>query len=199
MSNELQVVDEPQQARALLHEVRLELLRQLDEPASAATLARRLELPRQRVNYHLRELEAHALVELVEERRRGSATERIYRRAGQSYTLSNAALGPLGSDPDELEDRFSSAYQIALASRAVEELGALRAGAAEAGQRLPTFALDVAVRFADAERRNAFADALAAAVADLVREYHDDRAPRGRTFRFTVGGYPLPKGKSTRE
>ena len=193
MTTDLQVVDEPERARALLHETRLELVRQLTEPASAATLARRLELPRQRVNYHLRELEAHGLIELEEERRRGSATERIYRRTGRSYTLSNAALGPLGSDPDDVQDRFSAAYQIALAARAVEELGLLRTGADAAGKRLPTFALDVAVRFPTAERRNAFADELAAAVADLVRKYHDESAPRGRTFRFTVGGYPRPK------
>ena len=39
------------------------------EPRSAATLAQRVGLSRQKVNYHLRELERHELVELVEERR----------------------------------------------------------------------------------------------------------------------------------
>ena len=49
------------------------------------------------------------------------------------------------------------------------------------------------MRFASAERRNEFAEELAAAVADLARKYHDDRAPKGRSFRFYLGGYPVPK------
>ena len=58
---------------------RLRLVRELVEPDSAAGLAKRLGLPRQRLNYHLRELEAAGLLELVEERRRGNCVERIVR------------------------------------------------------------------------------------------------------------------------
>ena len=194
MTRDLEVVADAERARVLLQENRLALLEHLGEPASAADLARRLDLPRQRINYHLRELEAADLVEVVEERQRGNVTERTYRRSGSRFVLSDAALGPLGPDPAELEDRFSSAYQVALAARAVRELGALRSGARAAGKRLPTFALEVDVRFASAERRGAFAEKLAAAVADLVRKYHDDDAPRGRVQRFYLGSYPRPKG-----
>lgn len=193
-TTDVEVIEETRRAKALLDENRLRLLAELEEPGSAATLARRLDLPRQRVNYHLRELEAHRLVELVEEKRKGNVTERIYRRTGRGFVISNAALGELGSDPDDVNDRFSSSYQIALASRAIRELAALRTGAAAAKKKLPTFALDVDVRFATAEARNAFADDLAAAVADLVRKHHDDAAPKGRKFRFYLGGYPRPKG-----
>ena len=91
-----------------------------------------------------------------------------------------------------MQDRFSAAYQIALASRAVRDLGALQAGAREARKRLPTFALDVEVRFASPEARHAFAEELTAAVAELVRRHHDAGAPRGRAFRFYVGAYPRP-------
>ncbi|MBL8987996.1 MAG: helix-turn-helix transcriptional regulator, partial [Gemmatimonadetes bacterium] len=45
------------QASALLGGGRRQLLEALAEPDSAAGLARRLGLPRQRVNYHLRLLE----------------------------------------------------------------------------------------------------------------------------------------------
>lgn len=193
----VEVVAETKRAKALLDETRLRLLAELTEPASAATLARRLDLPRQRVNYHLRELEAHRLVELVEERRRGSATERVYRRAGLGFVISNAALGELGSDPDDVNDRFSSSYQIALAARAIRELGALREGARAAGKKLPTFALDTEVRYASPADRAAFAEELAAAVADLVRKYHRDGGAGdedARAFRFAVAGYPKPKG-----
>ena len=91
----------------LLHPTRLAILEALDAPGSATTLARRLEAPRQKLNYHLRELEAVGLVQLVEERKRGSVCERIYERAGNSYAISTAALGRLGSSPDRVSDRRS--------------------------------------------------------------------------------------------
>ena len=43
-------------------------------------LAAAIGLPRQKVNYHLRALERHGLVELVQERRKGNVTERRCRR-----------------------------------------------------------------------------------------------------------------------
>lgn len=186
------VVEETERAQVLLHPARLELLANLTEPNSAAGLARRLGLPRQRVNYHLRELEAQRLVELSEERRNGSVVERFYRRTGEAYAISTAALGRLGTTPGEVQDRFSSAYQIALASQAVRDLGALQTGAKTAGKKLATFALELEVRFATAERRHAFAEELTAAVAGLVSRYHDESAASGRTYRFYVGAYQRP-------
>ena len=193
MTLTVDVVDEPKRAQVLLHEGRLALLEHLEEPGSAAALARRLDLPRQRINYHLRELESQRLVELVEERRKGSCVERVYRRTGRSYAISTAALGRLGSRPEPGQDRMSSDYQIALASQAVRDLGSLQLGARAAGKKLPTFALEVEVRFASAETRHAFAEELSAAVAQLVRKHHDETAEGGREFRFYVGAYPTPK------
>ena len=193
MAFDVDVIESADRAQALLHGVRIELLEHLAEPDSAAGLGRRLGLPRQRVNYHLRELEREHLIELVEERRRGNVTERIYRRTGRSYAVSPKALGPIASNVDDVQDRFSSTYQIALASRVIGELGTLQAGAAAARKKLPTFALEVAVRFASGEDRNAFAEELADSVASLVRKYHDEKSARGRAFRFYMGAYPRPK------
>lgn len=193
MAVAVDVIEEPRRAQVLLQEARLRLLENLAEPASAAALARRLDLPRQRINYHLRELLAHDLIELVEERRRGNVVERIYRRTAESYAISTAALGELGTSPKDIQDRFSSAYQIALASQAVRELATLRAGAKAAQKKLPTFALETEVRFASAAARSAFADELAAAIADLVRKHHDEKTKGGRVFRFYLGAYPRPK------
>jgi hypothetical protein len=129
-------------------------------------------------------------VEVVAERARGSVIERVYRRTGDGYVISTAALGAIGVTPERFRDRFSSAYQIALASRAVRDLGELQVAAEAAGKKLPTLALEVEVRFASPEQRSAFAEELTQAVAELVRKYHDERAEEGRTFRFYVGGYP---------
>jgi DNA-binding transcriptional ArsR family regulator len=193
MGEALEVVAEPERAAALLHPARRKLLEALDGPLSAAALASRLSLPRQRVNYHLRELFERGLVEVVEERSRGSCTERTYRRSSQSFTISDEALGSLGRTPDEIADRFSSAYQIALASRTVRELGRMRHAAKDAGKSLPTLALDAEVRFASPEARHAFAEELSKCIAQLVARYHDSKADGGRPYRLMAGAYPRPK------
>jgi DNA-binding transcriptional ArsR family regulator len=61
---------------AALDPVRSRLLAELARPASAASLAKRLGIARQKINYHLRALEAHRLVRVDEERRWGGLTER---------------------------------------------------------------------------------------------------------------------------
>ena len=193
MTLDVDVIADTQQAHVMLHPARLELLEHLAEPSSAAALARRLGRPRQRVNYHLRELEAQRLIELVEERKKGSVVERVYRRTGGGYAISTAALGRLAATPEDVRDRFSSAYQIAMASRTVRELGVLQAAAAAAEKRLSTLALDGVVRFASPEARAAFAAELTATIAGVIEKYHDESAEDGREFRLYSGAYPRPK------
>ncbi|HZB78580.1 MAG TPA: helix-turn-helix domain-containing protein, partial [Actinomycetota bacterium] len=74
---EVSVIEDPETAEVSLDPIRTRLLAELAEPASATAVAARVGLPRQKVNYHLRTLEAHGLVELVEERRKGNMTERV--------------------------------------------------------------------------------------------------------------------------
>lgn len=187
----LNLIREHEEAAALLEPTRLKLLGALAEPDSASGLARRLGLPRQRVNYHLRELEKVGLVRLVEERKKGNCTERVVAAVARSYLISPEVLGPLGADPDRVEDRFSSAYLVALAARAIRELAVLRERADRAGRKVATLSLHTEVRFASAEDRNAFAEDLANAVAELVREYHTPGGDEsGRLYRFLLGGYP---------
>ena len=74
---DLEVIDDADAAVSALDPVRSRLLAELSEPASAATLAARVGLPRQKVNYHLRTLEAHKLVSVAGKRRWGGLTERL--------------------------------------------------------------------------------------------------------------------------
>src|ERR1700759_122497 len=86
------VIDDPAVAEVSLDPMRARLLGALAEPASATMLAARVGLARQKVNYHLRELERHGLIELVEERRKGNVTERIMQATGGSYGISRVPL-----------------------------------------------------------------------------------------------------------
>lgn len=105
---EIKVLDRTA-AAALLDPARLEVYRALREGDSAASVARKLGLPRQRVNYHLRELETAGLVEAVGERRKGNCTERLLRPIARSFAISPAVLGDLGVAPAaECVVRFAS-------------------------------------------------------------------------------------------
>lgn len=177
-------------ARTALHPLRRELLRRLAEPSSAAGLARDLGLPRQKVNYHLRVLEEADLVELVEERRVGNCTERVVRARAEAFVIAPGALGDLSPDPSRIRDRFSSAYLMAVASKALQDVGELGAAAEKAGKKLPTLTMETEVRFASPDSQRRFAEELAEAVRTIAARHHDDRAEEGRTFRFFVGGYP---------
>ena len=189
---DIAVIEEPAAAAASLGPVRARILALLAEPASATMLAARMGLPRQKVNYHLKELERHGLVELAEERRRGNMTERVYAATAASYVISPGALGSAGPDPSVAPDQLSARWLLALAARMVQEVGGVVAGAARARQRVATFGIDAQVRFASATDRAAFADELAGAVAALVSRYHDESAPRGRTHRVVVGLHQIP-------
>jgi DNA-binding Lrp family transcriptional regulator len=71
----------------------------MEFPISASGLARRLHLPRQQVNYHVRELERRGLVRLVKERKVGNCTERLVQAVANRFVLSQEMLGGLAADP----------------------------------------------------------------------------------------------------
>ena len=189
---DLHVIEDPSAAALALDPIRNRLLSQLAAPASAAALAARLGLTRQKVNYHLRALEAAGLVESAEERQWGGLTERLMVATAASYVVSPAALGAIAADPDRTRDRLSASYLIAVAARAVCEVGALWRAARAANKRLATLSIDTVIRFKSPADRAAFTADLARAVAELAARYHDDKAPRGRPHRLVVASYPAP-------
>lgn len=194
------VIDDPASASVALDPVRNRLLAELRTPSSAAMLAERVGLPRQKVNYHLRTLESHGLVRVDSERRWGGLTERRLVATASSYVVSPGALGPVAADPagvgERTMDKLSASYLVALAARVVRELGRLLRKSDELGKRLATLSIDTEVRFRSAEDRAAFSNELTAAVTSLVARYHDEAAPGGRRHRLMVGAYPTPAGAS---
>lgn len=186
----VQVVRGAAQAAALLNPDRVRLLAALASPASATGVADQVGMTRQRVNYHLRELEKAGLVELVEERRKGNCTERVMRASARSYLISPEVLGVLGTDSPtrDARDRFSAAYLITAVARALRDLALLRARAGRAGKPLATLAIETDVRFKSAADRAAFTEEVTTTLAGLSAKYNSDG--NGRVFRFLLGGYP---------
>jgi hypothetical protein len=199
---DVEVIDDPAAAAVALEPVRSRLLSELAEPASAAALAGRLGMARQRINYHLKALETHRLVRVAGTRRWGGLTERLLVATAASYIVSPRAMGPAAADPERRAhptDRVSASYLIALAARIVREVSDLLRRSRETGKRLPTLSLDTSIRFRSAAERAAFGNELAAAVTALAARYHDDAAPGGRLHRLVLVAYPLPRDGRAKE
>lgn len=193
------VIDDPAAATIALDPVRSRLLSEMSEPASAATLATRVGLTRQKVNYHLRALEAHGLVREAETRQWGGLTERLLVATASSYVVSPTALGPAAADPRRTTDHLSASYLIALAARVIREVSTFLRLSKETDKRLATLSMDAEIRFRSAAERAAFSKELAEAVTHLAARYHDESAPGGRWHRLIVLAHPLPHKPDVQE
>ena len=187
--DDVKVLGDAAAVEVALDPIRAAILDALAEPGSATTVAAAVGLTRQKVNYHLKALEAHGLVELAEERRWGGITERVVRRSARHLVVAPDVLQRAGLDPNEVADRLSAAYLIAVNARAVSEVGDI-ADRAPTGTRLPTLTVDTTIGFTSAEDRAAFATELQSAVTALVARYHHDD---GRLHRLVVSSYPRPE------
>ncbi|MGE0640903.1 MAG: ArsR/SmtB family transcription factor [Thermoanaerobaculia bacterium] len=186
----LEIIRDNRRAVSLLRGSRQEILRHLAEPDSAAGLSRRLGVPRQRLNYHLRQLEKDGLVELVEERRRGNCVERVLRTTAHAVMISPE--GPGGEGGGAGIDRASAAFQIVTAARVLREVAELDGAARAAGERLVTLTLDTRIRFSSVRDRSAFARELADALAELLRRFHEPDGDPALDFRISAFLHPTP-------
>ncbi len=193
--HDVDVIEDPASAADLLDPLRARILAELGQPGSASTLALTLGQSRQKLNYHLKALEANGLVSLVEERPRRGLTERLFQASARSYVVGPAAVGPTAVDT-ERTDRLSSRYLIALGARLVTEVADLVRRADRAGKPLATLSIDTDIRLASAEARASFTEDLAAAVRDLAATYHDETAPEGRWHRLVVAAHPKPPNQT---
>lgn len=196
---DVEVIEDPAAAAMAVDPVKTRLLAELTEPASAATLAGRLGIPRQKINYHLRSLEECGLIRVSTERLWGGLRERLMIATAGSYVVSPAVLGPVAADPRRTRDRLSASYVIALAARIVREVSTLMRRARQADKGLATLAIDTEIRFKSAAERAAFTDDLTKTVMSLVSRYHDAHAPGGRPHRLVVVAHPLPHEARTKE
>jgi DNA-binding transcriptional ArsR family regulator len=173
------------QVKAALPPLRRRLLHLLDEPASAAELARRTGLPRQKINYHLRVLEAAGLVRLVETRARRGCLERVLQASADELVVDPQLVDR--RDRVRSADRHAAEHLVDAAADTIRTVSRLRAGADAAGRRLLTFTLETEVAFAQPADVHAFTDQLATALAEISERF----ATRGgRPYRVVVGGHP---------
>lgn len=193
----LEAVQSARRARAMLHPLRSRLLALAREPASSTELARRLGLPRQRVNYHVRALEKAGLLRAAGRRRRRNLIEQRYVATARSYTLSPDLLGPLAPDWRQIADTASSDYLLALADQVRSDVGRAAKEAAAEGRRLATLSVKSQFRFETPDQRARFAEAMRAAIVEVIARHstpnvrENGRPGRGFPYRLVLACYPV--------
>lgn len=185
----MQILTDTAQLAAALSPVRMRVLKEMQEPQSATTLAPRLGLSRQALNYHLRELEREGFLELTEERPRRGCIERMLKVTSRAFVVNPALLGTLADDPDQARDRFSTAFLLATATRLIRDVALLGHRARDVEQRLATFTMDCEIGFASPAAFRAFSEELASTFVKLAGKY-DTSAATSRRFRVVVGSHP---------
>jgi DNA-binding transcriptional ArsR family regulator len=201
----LESVASSRRASALLHPLRSRLLSMAKEPASATELARRLGLPRQRVNYHVRELERAGFLRAAGRRRRRNLIEQRYVSTARSYVLAPALLGPLAPDWRSITDTASADYLLALAEQVRSDVARASDEAAAEGKRLSTLSVKSQFRFETSEERTRFAEAVRQALVEVIARHtspnlrENGRPGRGRPYRLVLACYPLAAGIEAEE
>lgn len=166
------IVRTPDAAHVALSPLRREILSRLDEPASATEVAAALDMPRQKVNYHMTLLERHGLIRLAEVRQRRGFRERRFVRIG------TVVLAPDLLDEPDRSDDLSAEALVAAASDVIRAVGAL-----EAHQRAhPTATLVTEVRFASPADHRRFLER----VADLAAEFDRGTTPGSLGMKVTL-------------
>ena len=191
-----EILDDARRVAVALAPLRRQLLGLLAQPDSATGLARRLKLPRQKINYHLRELERAGLVELVEERQRRGLKERRLQVAARAWLIDPSLLAENGVQPAEFQDRFASAYLVATAARLARDVAILRERAQQAEKRLATVTLEAEVELASERELRAFTAELQSSIAELMVRY---QRAGGRRFRVVVAAHPARAQEQRRD
>jgi DNA-binding transcriptional ArsR family regulator len=193
----LDCVSDLASAAAVLHPVRLAILRHAGEPISATELGLRLSLPRQQVNYHLRRLARAGFVKRAGRRRRRNMVEQRYVIGARGLLLDPALLGAVSADWRRIEDAGSAAYLLALGVQVQSDLLRLGPAAVSTAERPAVLSFKSQFRFETEQRREAFADALRQAIVEVIARYttpyaRPDGSPgRGAPFRMVLGCYPF--------
>jgi DNA-binding transcriptional ArsR family regulator len=199
LETDLETVTSARRAGALLNPLRLQILSLARQPASASDLARRLELPRQRVNYHVRALESAGFLRAAGRRRKGNMIEQRYVAAARGFVLSPTILGPVGADWRDIGDTGSVDYLLALAEQVRRDVE--RAATEAGGERVSTVSLKSQFRFESAAQRAEFTRALRDAVVGVIARHatpnrtDDGRAGRGRAHRLVLACYPVAEAE----
>ncbi|MCZ6561108.1 MAG: helix-turn-helix domain-containing protein [Gammaproteobacteria bacterium] len=188
MKSELMVVSDRQTMALLADPLKAEILREMNQPQTTAELAQLINMPRQKLGYHVRQLEEAGLLLTVGESRRGNCVAKQLQAVARHFVISK-------TDPDAqvAPDRFSSNWLVEQSARTIREIGVLSADAA-GEEQVQAVTLDAEIAFDNLQEQQAFAQELSEIIGALAARYGSD-SPVARRFRVLAASYPKPPGE----
>jgi DNA-binding transcriptional ArsR family regulator len=177
--------------QALAHPIRVQILESLREPASAATVARRIGLPRQKVNYHLKELERAGLVQQIDERRVGNFIECVYRAVARTFLVSPEVAWADGRRLETMQSQHSLETLVMLGERLQRDAASLLDRAAFDGAQIASVSVSAELSFENEKQRQAFLNEYLETLAPLLERYG---SKTGAPYRVVLAAYPEAEG-----
>jgi len=190
-SDPVLLVRDAERLGALAHPMRVQILAALREPASAATVARAIGQPRQKVNYHLKELETAGLIEPVGERRVGNFVESLYRAVARTFLVSPEVIWADPRRAETLGRQLSMQTLVLLGERLQRDAAILLDRATFDGEEIASASVVAEAHFADEADREAFLGEYLRMTAELL-ERHGNKD--GEPYRVIFAAYPEAEG-----
>ncbi len=184
---QVRTLDDLEALQVLGHPLRVQILEALREPASAAAVARRIGVARQKVNYHLKELERVGLVRPTGERRAGNFIETLYQAVARSFVVSPSVAWHDPKRFEALKAQHSLSTLILLGERLQRDAAALLDRAAFDGEEIASASVAAEARFPSENERAAFLEHYVLAVQKLLERYGDKA---GEPYRIVLAAYP---------
>jgi len=198
MTGAFALVEDAVTARLALTPLRRQLLERLRSPASAATLGSELNIPRQKIGYHLKLLEEAGLIAEAGTRKRRGFTERLMETRSDALIVDPMILAPADPDATEKQDVFAAEHLVRTSAGIVRDVSRMREAAREEGSRLLTFTIEADVAFAAPSDIERFAARLTESLSEIAAEFapKGETKGEGRAYRVTIAGHPAIAGKS---
>ncbi|MDN4523813.1 ArsR/SmtB family transcription factor [Fictibacillus fluitans] len=181
----------PEQAAALLHPIRSEIVAALKAPASATELAKMLKETPQKINYHLKALEKVGLVQKVGTRNVRNLVEVLYQAVAKTLILSES-LGLSPETAQKLQDQQALAHVLSLTETIKKDALQLMEQAEEA--QIPSAVLQAAVHLSGEEERNEFINEYFSLLHRLIEKYQSGEKENGKEYQVSIAVYPKPEG-----
>jgi len=184
------LIQSPDQAMALLNPLRADIVSRLIEPASAAELARMINEPPQRMNYHLKALEKTGLIRRVGTRQVRNLVEVLYQSIAKTFVLAES-LSLSEETIERLKEHGSLAQLITTAEQMKKDAVYLMEHS-EKGTEIPSATLQMDVPLLDGEDREAFIADYVDMVKQLVGKYAKaaDNGQSPPLYKVILSVYP---------
>jgi biotin operon repressor len=180
VDSDVAVIDDAKKAQAVLPPLRQRILAAAAQPCSSTAIAAALGLPRQRVNYHVRQLASAGFLRRAGRRKRRGLVEQRWVAAARSVVIAPQLDAALVVDHRTVAPDLGATYLLALAATVQRELaiGLARRRPPARAKRAPARALDDDAPASASARVRDDAQASASARA------RDDEASAGASAHF---------------